>query len=239
MAERPRYGTPNFEMLQTWFGRQPNNDGPFWALNLMKYREVADYKGADGPAISGREADDVYVPRGPLAAIGALIVFGCDVEHQADGTPIWDRIGIVRYPTRVAFLEMQSRDDFKKQHVHKEAGMQETIVMSCLVDPTVPPAATPAGTIVLRVARLAVGARLADVVGATRLATFDVEGVILGDGSTWTHAAFDVAPNADVLAALLAPQPEAEASYPMQLGNVVVDRLLESIETAPAHGATA
>lgn len=239
MAERPRYGTPNFEMLKTWFGRDPKDDGPFWALNLMKYREVADYKDGDGPAISGREADDIYVPRGPLAAIGAMIVFSGDVVSQTDGTPVWDRIGIVRYPTRVAFLEMQNRDDFQKQHVHKEAGMQETIVMSCLPNPSSNRATTPDGTLVLRVARLSEGQSLAAVVGATRIATFDVEGVILGDGSTWTHAAFDVASDDAVVAALLAPQAVVEAIYPMQLGNVAVDYLFDSIEHAPAYGTIA
>ena len=40
-----------------------------------------------------------------------------------------DRIGIVDYPTRRAFFDMQRRDDFKAQHEHKEAGMEFTIVM--------------------------------------------------------------------------------------------------------------
>jgi len=161
-----RYGTPNFAMLSTWFGRAPEDDGPFWAVNLMKYREVADYGDGVGATKSGREADDEYVPRESLAAIGAMIAFAADVTQQAGAEPAWDRIGIVRYPSRVAFLEMQTRDDFKRQHVHKDAGMESTIVMSCLPDAKRPPVPAPGGTMVLRVARCAEGADLPDVPGA-------------------------------------------------------------------------
>lgn len=134
MAEQSpyRYGTPNWEMLGRWLELPASDDGPFFALNLMKYRERADYGDGDGPDISGREADDAYTPVGPLAAIGAVIAFAGDVVEQESGRPRWDRVGIVRYPSRAAFFEMQRRDDFKAKHVHKEAGMEFTIVMSCL-----------------------------------------------------------------------------------------------------------
>ena len=41
-------------------------------------------------------------------------------------------MGIVRYPSRAAFFAMQQREDFKELHAHKDAGMDFTIVMSCL-----------------------------------------------------------------------------------------------------------
>ena len=131
----PAYGTPNWEMLQRWLALPADDDGPFWALNLMKYRTVAAYAEArDGAPVSGKDADDAYAPLGPLAAIGASVVFHGDVLEQRSGDPTWDRVGIVRYPTRAAFFAMQRRDDFKDQHVHKEAGMEFTIVMACQPD---------------------------------------------------------------------------------------------------------
>ena len=58
-SANPGYGTPNWEMLQRWFALDPGDDGPFWALNLMKYRPVAAYEDADtdAPVVSGKEAD--------------------------------------------------------------------------------------------------------------------------------------------------------------------------------------
>jgi len=85
-----------------------------------------------------------------------MVAFAGDVVDQHGSDPRWDRIGIVRYPSRAAFFAMQQRDDFKDQHVHKEAGMESTIVMSCLPVDGAPHAATPdGGQVVLRVRRFA------------------------------------------------------------------------------------
>ena len=128
----PRYGTVDREYGMRLATTPPGEDGPVWMVNLMKYREVADYADGRDTAISGREADDLYTPRESLAAIGAEIVFGGEVDRQLLGdAPIWDRVGVVKYPTRRSFIEMQSRPDFQRQHVHKDAGMAETIVIGC------------------------------------------------------------------------------------------------------------
>lgn len=128
----PRYGIVDREYGMKLATTPPDEDGPVWMVNLMKYREVADYADGRESAISGREADDLYTPRESLAAIGAEIVFGGEVDQQLLGdAPIWDRVGVVKYPTRRSFIEMQSRPDFQRQHVHKDAGMAETIVIGC------------------------------------------------------------------------------------------------------------
>lgn len=232
----PRYGNPNFEMLKTWIGRPPEDDGPFWALNLMKYRLVADYRDERGAPISGRAADDAYAPLGPLAAVGAMVAFHGDVAEQRAGEPRWDRIGIVRYPTRAAFFAMQQRDDFKRQHVHKDAGMECTIVMSCLPDPARPPIATPDGTLVLRVGHVSEGIDLPEVDGAVRVATFDVEGVIVGDDRTWSRVAFDTAPTDEVAEAVLQSAVGVEEMFAMALARPGIDAIDRSIRTAPANG---
>jgi len=128
----PRYGTVDRDYGMALATTPPDEDGPVWMVNLMKYREVADYADGRDTAISGREADDLYAPTESLAAIGAEIVFGGEVDQQLLGdAPIWDRVGVVKYPTRRSFIEMQSRPDFQRQHVHKDAGMAETIVIGC------------------------------------------------------------------------------------------------------------
>jgi len=232
----PRYGTPNFEMLKTWIGRPAEEDGPFWALNLMKYRAVADYQDGQNTSISGRAADDAYAPLGPLEAIGAMVAFHGDVDRQSAGEPVWDRIGIVRYPTRAAFFAMQQRDDFKQQHVHKDAGMECTIVMSCLPDAGRPPIPTPAGTLVLRVGRVRERGDLPEVDGAVRVATFDVEGVIVGDDRTWSRVAFDSAPTDEIARALLAASAGTEEMFAMVLARPGIDAIEQSIRTAPGKG---
>ena len=129
----PRYGKIDQDYGLRLATTLPEEDGPVWMVNLMKYHDVAQYEGKDTLQISGREADDRYMPIKPLAAVGAEIVFVGDVEmHLLGDIRTWDRVAVVKYPTRRSFIDMQGRQDFQEKHGHKEAGMQETIVMGCL-----------------------------------------------------------------------------------------------------------
>lgn len=237
MADNPRYGRPNAEMLRTWINRPADEDGPFWALNLMKYRPVADY--ADGTTgVSGKEADDKYAPTDVMRDLGAMFTFLGDVVDQSGAEPRWDRIGIVRYPTRASFMAMQRRKDFQEKHVHKDAGMEFTIIVACQPEGA-PTAPTPDGTMVLRVSRVVErllgdngeDAALPAVDGATRIATFSVEGTIIGDDRRWTHAAFDIAPTDDVVAALVKSADAVEEQFTIVV-DPKMDALAKSIETA-------
>ncbi len=129
-TETPRYGEIDHDYAMRLATTPPEADGPVWMVNLMKYRDVADYADGRETDISGREADDLYTPLESLAGVGAQIVFVGEVEDQFLGdSPRWDRVAVVKYPTRRSFIEMQSRPDFQEKHVHKEAGMQETFVI--------------------------------------------------------------------------------------------------------------
>lgn len=177
----PRYGTIDRDYGTRLATCPPEDDGPVYMLNLMKYRAVADY-GDGGPAdVTGIEADDTYSPVDVLADIGARIVLTANVR---EATEDWDRVAVVKYATRRSFIEMQSRRDFQDKHVHKEAGMDHTTVMGTLPDGELPVKAKPSD-VVLHVWR---GERPASVPSDAR--TFTVEGTIIGDGRQWTGAAW-------------------------------------------------
>jgi hypothetical protein len=230
--QAPSYGTPNWDMIQRWFAMPPEEDTEFWAVNLMKYREVARYADGRDTAATGKEADDAYSPLGPLAAIGAVPVFHADVAEQRVGSPVWDRIGIVRYPSRAAFFAMQQRDDFKEAHTHKEAGMDTTIVMAC--HPTAHTDGNVVGTLVMTVEHLAGGASPpADLPGVTTVADLSVEGVIVGDERTWDRVRVARAADAAAVDAVLTAAAAAEDAFAMVLSQPSVDRLVESIVTRP------
>ena len=119
-AVNPRYATLNTDYAAEMFSMSDEEDGPIWMVNLMKYREIADYGDGQESNISGQEADDLYAPMAVLADIGAEIVFAGNVETQLLGdTPKLDRIAVVKYPTRRSFLKMSSRKDFQEKHVNK------------------------------------------------------------------------------------------------------------------------
>ena len=117
----PSYGTIDHE-----YGRNttdPADDGPVWMVNLMKYKEVADYGDGADSGRSGRDADDEYTPTGPLKAVGAEIVYVAEVDATPLGDGTHGTACVVKYPTRRSFIEMQQRSDFKDKHVtRKPAG---------------------------------------------------------------------------------------------------------------------
>ncbi|MCO8125679.1 hypothetical protein NHL50_00455 [Acidimicrobiia bacterium EGI L10123] len=221
----PGYGQVDREYGIRLATTAPDEDGPIWMVNLMSYRDQAVYDGAES-AVSGREADDRYAPVDVLADIGAEVAFVADVEDQLLGdSPRWDRIGVVRYPTRRSFIEMQSRPDFRAKHVHKEAGMAETIVVGGTPIPSPqdrpdapapvdwssvphPPSDDDGPVVVLHLIRFHPGkadtdmeryqddAALVAVPHGVRIAGwFAIEGTIVGDGRRWDQVRFNQFPS--------------------------------------------
>ncbi len=142
----PRYGQIDREYATRLATTPPDADGPVWMVNLMKYRAVADYGDGQVSTISGQEADDLYTPLESLAAVGARPVFFGTVDQQLLGDDVvWDRVGVVKYPTRRSFIDMQARPEFQQAHRHKDAGMDRTIVIGCqpMPFPEAPPGVTP------------------------------------------------------------------------------------------------
>lgn len=218
----PSYGKVNKDYAKQMFMTPPDEDGPVWMVNLMKYRAEATY--ADGTkGVSGREADDRYAPVKILREIGAEIPFFADVIATpiGDGTE-WDRVAVVKYPTRRSFIEMQNRQDFQKKHEHKDAGMEFTFVIGCqpmspqpnmrpnpAVWPTLEhaPNEEDGPIVVVHVVRYEDGlyddmvqyqntaAKPTEKVGGGAAAWFNVEGTIMGDGRNWDEVRFNAFPS--------------------------------------------
>jgi hypothetical protein len=184
------YGIINKEYAFSLATRAPEEDGPIYMVNLMKYREVAEYdeKGGGTSTISGREADDKYNPASILNKIGASIVFVADVAGNHVGDEDWDRIAIVRYATRRSFIEMQSRKDFGDKHVHKAAGMLRTTLIACrpvdvTMDSTDRPTPIESRTVAMVVRRTP--DRDAATSSMRSAQTLLAEGTVIGDGREW------------------------------------------------------
>lgn len=160
-----RYGRVDPAVVGSMATTPEDRDGPVWMVNLMRYRDRADYADGRATGLTGEQADDEYAPLDSLAAVGARILLVARVVDQPSAAgPVWHRVAVVRYPTRRSFLEMQRRDDFVAHHVHKDAGMEATVVAM------VPePAAPASGSLELPVEGVVIGdGRRCDTVGITR-----------------------------------------------------------------------
>jgi len=199
------------------------DDGPVWMVNLMRYRDRAVYADGRDHDLTGRQADDRYAPFGPFRTVGAELVFLSDVDQQLVGDDQeWDRIAVVRYPTRRAFLDMQELPEYVDLHEHKDAGMASTFVICCTaadwpdlpsdapsLDAVAHPSTADDGPVVLlHVLRYHEGlhaeeldvyqgtaGRIALPHGARIAAWLDVEGTVVGDGRAWDEVRFHVFPS--------------------------------------------
>lgn len=150
------------------------------------------------------------------------VVFFAEVDEQFLGdAPHWVRVGVVKYPTRQSFIDMQSRPDFQELHEHKDAGMAQTFVIGCLPDsgpelladaPDVASVPHPStledpAVVMLHVLRYHDGQEdetetyqqfagsIAIPHGVRIAGWFDAEGTIMGDGRTWDQLRFNAFPS--------------------------------------------
>ncbi|NND67357.1 MAG: hypothetical protein HKN19_07210 [Halioglobus sp.] len=99
-------------------------------LNLIRYREFAEYRDGRETNLTGREANALYSPIEFLGAIGAGPVFLSPVAEQVDGTDFtWEEFILVEYPCPAGFFAMITNPEFQARLVHKDAGVEKTIVM--------------------------------------------------------------------------------------------------------------
>ena len=210
-----RYGTIDKNYAISLATREPESDGPIYMVNLMKYRAVAAYGDDTQGAVSGREADDKYNPSSVLNKIGADMLFVGDVVSTDLGVGDWDRIAVVRYPTRRSFVEMQQRKDFAEKHVHKAAGMERTIITCCRpqdhsLDERGRPG--PPDFRERHVAMVVLGPNAIERSAPHGATSFDSEGTVIGDSRAWSSVHFveldDVSSTGALVAAYSANDPE-------------------------------
>jgi uncharacterized protein (DUF1330 family) len=106
---------------------QPGPDGPISMVNLLKFKEPAEYEDGRATDLSGREAYETY-GRGVSELIteyGGKVTFAGDVTFLALGQveELWDEVAIAQYPSRVGLWEMSSSLEWQKLAVHRTAGL--------------------------------------------------------------------------------------------------------------------
>lgn len=121
----PSYGQRNPTTMQTLL--QAPTEGPIYMVNLIKFSEQAQYSDGRETSLSGREANALYSPIEFLQAIGAQVIFCGEVLAQSGE---WDQVAIVEYPCPIAFLAMSVHPNFKARHIHKDAGVEKSIVIA-------------------------------------------------------------------------------------------------------------
>jgi len=106
---------------------QDPTPGPIAMVNLLKFRDKAQYADGRPDDISGREAYLRYVVEMvPIVqSAGGRFLFSGDVRQLVIGEveELWDAVGIAEYPSRAEFHRIATSPEVEAIGVHREAGL--------------------------------------------------------------------------------------------------------------------
>ncbi len=106
---------------------EPGPEGPIFMINLLKFKERAEYADSRACDLSGREAYLIYgrAVFELLPKFGGRGLFAADVTFLALGQveELWDEIAIASYPNRRAMVEMSMSKEWQAIAVHRTAGL--------------------------------------------------------------------------------------------------------------------
>ena len=117
--------TPNHTQMNEFL--EGDIDSPISMVNLLKFKEKAEYEDGRDTQMSGKEAYEIYAieVQEHLKKVGAEIVFGGVVSRLMLGEveDLWDSVAIARYPSRKAMLEMMMSSEYQESEKHRSAGL--------------------------------------------------------------------------------------------------------------------
>jgi len=116
---------PNKEQIKGFM--EPASEGPICMVNLLKFKEKAEYEDGRDTDLTGREAYALYEEgvKKLLQEIGGGIGFEGDVERLALGEveELWDVVGLAVWPSRGAMFKVMQSPEMQAISVHRSAGL--------------------------------------------------------------------------------------------------------------------
>lgn len=102
-------------------------DGPIFMVNLLKFKDSAEYADGRESDLTGRQAYQLYgrAVSQLIGDYGGEVVFVGDVTFLALGQveDLWDEVAIAKYPNRRALWDMSTSAEWQEAAVHRAAGL--------------------------------------------------------------------------------------------------------------------
>jgi uncharacterized protein (DUF1330 family) len=116
---------PSMEQAASFFGGA--DDGSFVMVNLLKFKELADYEDGSDPGLSGRDAYLRYgaAVQACLAEVGGRAIFSGTVTGLLLGEieEPWDMVALAQYPSLAAMQTMIGLPSYQAIEKHRKAGL--------------------------------------------------------------------------------------------------------------------
>lgn len=117
--------TPNEEQLAGFL--EGDTETPIKMVNLLTFKDKAEYADGRETNLSGKEAYEIYTTevQGHLEKVGGKSIFFGEVQRLMLGEveELWDWVAIAEYPSRKAMLEMIMNSEYQKSEEHRGAGL--------------------------------------------------------------------------------------------------------------------
>ena len=116
---------PGAEQAAAFFGL--TEDGPFVMVNLLKFKEKAEYADGSDAGQSGREAYERYGAEVAklIAGLGGRILYSGPVTGLMIGEveDLWDMVALAEYPSLAALRAMATSPEMRAIEHHRAAGL--------------------------------------------------------------------------------------------------------------------
>lgn len=108
---------------------------PIAMLNLLKFKEKAQYEDGRDTELSGREAYGLYAQafRDIMVPRGVKILYGGDVKGLliGAGDDLWDEVAVIQYPSAQVMLDMLRDTTYQAAQQHRAAGLEGQLLIEC------------------------------------------------------------------------------------------------------------
>jgi uncharacterized protein (DUF1330 family) len=109
------------------------DDSPIVMLNLLKFRERAEYQDGRDSDLTGRQAYDLYgaAMQKVIEGNGGQVLFGGDIASLVIGEvdDLWDTCVLVQYPSAAAFATIVTSPEVTEIGVHRAAGLEGQLLI--------------------------------------------------------------------------------------------------------------
>jgi uncharacterized protein (DUF1330 family) len=114
-------------------------EGPIFMVNLLKFKERAEYEDGRPTDLTGREAYQIYgrAVAELLPKFGGRGIFAADVTFLSLGQveTLWDEVAIAMYPKRGDMVRMSMSEEWRTIAVHRSAGLAGQLNLETVLAP--------------------------------------------------------------------------------------------------------
>jgi len=128
---------PNQEQMAGFM--EPDDGSPIYMVNLLRYKDKAEYADGRETDLTGKEAYYLYSEGVVkcLAKVGGHMAFAGDVHRLVlgDVEDLWDEVAIAMYPSRTAMMQMMQLEEMQEIGQHRAAGLAGQLNIETIDNP--------------------------------------------------------------------------------------------------------